>query len=101
MYISDDLVGRQGYEAPRIKELPSFYFHRQVHATFIDETDAVQSELVRNRLGVNNIMWSSDYPHPVSSWPNSRKIVDEVFEGVSEADRKLMVSENAKRVWNL
>ena len=61
----------------------------------------MQSELVRNRLGVNNIMWSSDYPHPVSSWPNSRKIVDEVFAGVSEEDRKLMVSENAKRVWNL
>jgi len=101
IYISDDLVGRQGYEAPHIKELPSFYFHRQVHATFIDETDAVQSELIRNRLGVENIMWSSDYPHPVSSWPHSRKIVDEVFAGVPDKERTLMVSENAKRVWNL
>ncbi len=101
IYISDDLVGRQGYEAPHIKELPSFYFHRQVHATFIDETDAVQSELIRNRLGVRNIMWSSDYPHPVSSWPYSRKIVDEVFEGIPADERELMVAANARRVWNL
>ena len=27
---------------------------------------------LRHRIGVENIMWSSDYPHPVSSWPNSR-----------------------------
>jgi predicted TIM-barrel fold metal-dependent hydrolase len=101
IYISDDLVGRQGYEVPHIKELPSFYFHRQVHATFIDETDAVHSELIRNRLGVENIMWSSDYPHPVSSWPHSRKIVEEVFQGIPDAERELMVSGNAKRVWNL
>ena len=61
----------------------------------------MQSELIRNRLGVQNIMWSSDYPHPVSSWPHSRKIVDEVFQGVSARERQLMVADNAKRVWNL
>jgi predicted TIM-barrel fold metal-dependent hydrolase len=101
LYISDDLVGRQGYEAPHIKELPSYYFHRQVHATFIDEVDAVQSELIRYRLGVENIMWSSDYPHPVSSWPHSRKIVGEVFDGIPGKERELMVSGNAMRVWRL
>jgi predicted TIM-barrel fold metal-dependent hydrolase len=46
-------------------------------------------------------MWSSDYPHPVSSWPNSRAIVDEMFEGVDEHERELVVSGNAARVWNL
>jgi predicted TIM-barrel fold metal-dependent hydrolase len=46
-------------------------------------------------------MWSSDYPHPVSSWPHSRKIVDEVFAGIPDNERELMVSGNAKRVWNL
>ena len=54
-----------------------------------------------DRLGVENVMWSSDYPHPVTSWPNSRKIVDEVFHGVPADERELMVSGNAKRVWNL
>jgi predicted TIM-barrel fold metal-dependent hydrolase len=46
-------------------------------------------------------MWSSDFPHPVTSWPNSRKIVEEQLEGVPADERKLIVSGNAARVWNL
>ena len=41
LFITDDMVTRQGYELPAITELPSFYFHRNVFVTFIDETDAV------------------------------------------------------------
>ena len=26
---------------------------------------------LRHRLGAENLMWSSDYPHPVSTWPKS------------------------------
>jgi predicted TIM-barrel fold metal-dependent hydrolase len=101
VYITDDLVQRQGYEAPHLKELPSFYFHRNVFLTFIDEPDAIKSEVIRDRLGVENVMWSSDYPHPVTSWPNSRSVVDESLGGIPARDRELIVSGNAKRVWNL
>jgi predicted TIM-barrel fold metal-dependent hydrolase len=52
-------------------------------------------------LGINNIMWSSDYPHPVSSWPRSRETVDELFADASPHDRELVVSGNAARVWKL
>lgn len=101
LYIADDFKVRQGYDMPHITELPSFYWHRQVHATFIDEPDAISAEEIRYRLGVENIMWSSDYPHPVTSWPNSRKIVDEIFQGVPEDEREKIVAGNARRVWNL
>ena len=37
LYIVDDLATRQRYEFPAITELPSFYFHRNVHLTFIDD----------------------------------------------------------------
>jgi len=99
LYIIDDMATRQHYEFPAITELPSFYFHRNIHLTFIDEPDGVQ--LLRHRVGVRNIMWSSDYPHPVSSWPQSRAIVERTFAGVPEDERELMVSGNAARVWNL
>ena len=58
-------------------------------------------ELLRSRIGVENILWSSDYPHPVTSWPHSRQVVDEQFRAVPADERKLILSENAKRVWNL
>ncbi|HEX7096701.1 MAG TPA: amidohydrolase family protein [Acidimicrobiales bacterium] len=99
LYIVDDLVARQGYEFPAITQAPSDYFHRNVFLTFVDEPDALRH--AHDRLGVENIMWSSDYPHPVSTWPNSRQVVDEIFAGVPAHERELVVSANAARVWNL
>jgi predicted TIM-barrel fold metal-dependent hydrolase len=97
--IVDDMVQRQGYELPAITELPSSYFHRNVHLTFIDEHVGLQR--VRDMLGVENLMWSTDFPHPVTSWPNSRRIVDEQFASIPDDERELIVCGNAARVWNL
>jgi predicted TIM-barrel fold metal-dependent hydrolase len=101
VYLADDMVIRQGYANPLIAELPSHYFHRNVFLTFIDEPDALGSPLIRKRLGVENIMWSTDYPHPVTSWPNSRSGIARQFEGVPAAERELILRGNATRVWNL
>jgi predicted TIM-barrel fold metal-dependent hydrolase len=97
----DDMATRQKYQYPELKEIPSFYFHRNVFATFIDESDPFKADVIRHRIGTENIMWSSDYPHPVSSWPNSRAIVNEMFKDIPDDERELIVSANAKRVWNL
>jgi uncharacterized protein len=97
--MADDQVLRQGYENPNPKELPSYYFHRNIYLTFIDEALGVQR--VRDLLGVENLLWSTDFPHPVTSWPNSRKTVEEQMAGVPTAERELMVSGNSIRVWNL
>lgn len=97
--MADDMRTRMGYDLPAIKELPSHYFHRNVHLTFIDEPDV--HRLAKERLGVENVMWSSDYPHPVTSWPRSREIVGGMFDGVPAEDRAKIVSGNAARVWNL
>ena len=99
LFIADDLRLRQGYQFPALTELPSHYFRRNVFLTFIDEPDVLFH--ARNRLGVENVMWSSDYPHPVSSWPNSRAIVDDMFADATPAERELIVSANAARVWRL
>jgi uncharacterized protein len=101
LFITDDMVTRQGYDLPAITELPSFYFHRNVFVTFIDETDAVTAPQLRNRIGIENMMWSSDYPHPVTSWPNSRRVVAETLGVLTPTERELVVAGNARRVWNL
>lgn len=99
LYIVDDMVQRQGYDYPAITELPSTYFHRNVHLTFIEEDFSL--ELLRDRLGVTNILWSTDYPHPVTSWPRSREVVAKQFANIPDEDRELILSGNAIRVWNL
>jgi uncharacterized protein len=99
LYIADDFVQRQGYEFPGLKRLPSEYFRQNVHLTFIDEPDAIKH--AHDRLGIENIMWSSDYPHPVSSWPRSQEIAHRMFADADEHDRELVLWKNAARVWNL
>jgi uncharacterized protein len=99
LHIMDDLATRQRYEFPNIKELPTFYFKRNVHLTFIEDpwvaTDA------RYEIGVKNLMWSTDYPHPVSSWPNSQQIIEQQLKGLPDDERQLILEGNAARVWNL
>jgi predicted TIM-barrel fold metal-dependent hydrolase len=100
LHFLDDMVLRQGYDFPLLEgELPSFYYHRNLAMTFIDEPDPIRHLLPR--LGVRNVMWSSDYPHPVSSWPKSQTIVEELFEDLPDADRDAIVCHNAERIWNL
>ena len=35
----------------------------------------------RHAIGVDNVMWSTDYPHHGCDWPHSRRVVGEMFEG--------------------
>jgi predicted TIM-barrel fold metal-dependent hydrolase len=99
IHIVDDMKLRQGYQYPAITELPSFYFHRNVALTFIEEAIALQR--LRDVIGVENMLWSTDFPHPVTSWPNSQRIIEEQFAGVPADERELILSGNAARIWNL
>jgi predicted TIM-barrel fold metal-dependent hydrolase len=95
----DDMYTRQGYEFPGLKKLPSEYFRQNMYLTFIDEPNVI--EHAHNILGVPNVMWSSDYPHPVTSFPRSQAIAEEVMKGVDDREKELILSANAARVWNL
>jgi len=85
------------YPAP-LKLKPTEYFRRQVYATFIDDAVGV---INREFIGVENIMWSSDYPHTVSTWPHSREVVERDFKGVPEGEKRLIVRDNVARLYGL
>ena len=51
---------------------PSEYWRRQGYSTF--QNEFLTEELV-SRVGVNNIIWGSDYPHPDGIWPDSREVI--------------------------
>lgn len=99
LYTVDDMNTRQGYEYPGLKEIPSHYFRQNMYVTFIDEPGVLQH--ARERLGIENVMWSSDYPHPVSSWPHSQDIASHLFPDATPEERDNLLFRNAERVWNL
>jgi predicted TIM-barrel fold metal-dependent hydrolase len=77
---------------------PSEYFRRNMGLTFIRDAVAVRC---RDIIGLDNIMWSDDYPHLESCWPDSRKVIDEIMpaDSVSRADREQILSGNASRIY--
>jgi predicted TIM-barrel fold metal-dependent hydrolase len=52
-------------------------------------------------IGTDAIMWSSDFPHSDSTWPNSRQAIEKQFGHLPEAERRAMVCENAGRIYGL
>ena len=81
-----------------LEEPPSFYFRRQVYATFMEDPVGLRE---RNFIGVGNIMWSSDYPHSETTWPNSKKLTDEWMGEFPEDERRKILFENAERLYDL
>jgi predicted TIM-barrel fold metal-dependent hydrolase len=57
----------------------------------------------RELIGIQNIMWASDYPHADSTWPNSRKSLEEQMElaEVSAEDVYRIVFGNAADLYRI
>jgi predicted TIM-barrel fold metal-dependent hydrolase len=53
------------------------------------------------RLGSDNIMWSSDYPHSDSTWPHSRTFLQKVLKNCPEDITRKVVNQNAARLYHL
>jgi predicted TIM-barrel fold metal-dependent hydrolase len=84
---------------PGVTTLPSDTFRRQISLTFIGG-DA-ESLAQRHEVGIENIMWSTDFPHPASTWPNSASVVEKLFADIPSAERQLILAGNAARVYGL
>ena len=75
---------------------PSDFFHRNVFLSF--QEDAVGIRL-RDVIGVDNLMWGSDYPHSESTFPQSRKFLAEILAGVPEDEQATIVGANTARLY--
>ena len=81
-----------------ITEPPSTYWYRNFSATFIVDRNGIDN---RHAVGVDNIMWSTDYPHHGNDWPYSRKTIADMMAHIPQDERAKIVAGNAVRVFNL
>jgi predicted TIM-barrel fold metal-dependent hydrolase len=63
----------------KIKHAPDYYWRNHMRASFM--IDPLGLEMI-DRLGVENVMWSSDYPHMESSFGYSRNSINHVAKVV-------------------
>ena len=72
---------------------PTDYFRRNcaIGASCMPREDAEG----RHAIGMEQIMWGSDYPHPEGTWPNTPGDVLNTFKGLPEDDVAAMLGGNA------
>jgi predicted TIM-barrel fold metal-dependent hydrolase len=76
---------------------PSEYFRRNV---FLGASCMPRREVeMRHAIGLANVMWGTDYPHPEGSWPFTREQMLGSFRGVPEEELAAMLGGNAARVY--
>ena len=81
-----------------IKRKPSEIFADHVYFTFMH--DPVGASLLE-RWGERNCMWSSDYPHPNMTWPNSRAFIATQIGDLPASKKKRLCSDNVIELYNL
>ena len=81
-----------------INRPPSEICKEHVYYTFMD--DFIGSKTIPY-WGEDNCMWSSDYPHGNTTWPESRAFVARQIGDLPMATQKKLLSENVKKLYAL
>jgi hypothetical protein len=78
--------------------LPSEYFDRNCG---IGSSNTRRREIARRyEIGVGNIMWGNDFPHPEGTWPYTREFLKDRFWDVPIDETALMLGLNAAEFYN-
>lgn len=77
---------------------PSELFRRQVYATF--EEEELAAAFIPH-VGARSCMWASDYPHTDSTFPDSRRAVEEALGALPVPDRRLITATNCADLYGI
>lgn len=81
-----------------LKQEPGSYFREHFYWGFINDRIGVR---LRYEIGVDRIMWGNDFPHSAGDWPNSRRVIEDLFAGVDEKEKQRMLAGNAVEFFHL
>ena len=82
-----------------LKMKPSDYFRRNIKVGS-SAMSRREAEL-RHEIGLETIMWGTNYPHPEGTWPTTRKIMHETFHGIPQDDIAKMLGGNAAEFYGI
>ena len=89
----------QGQQIQRFKggAMPSDVFRSNIFVSFQEDDLGI---LIRSYVGVDNLLWGSDYPHAESTFPRSQEIVERILQGVPEEEKAKIAGGNAARLYH-
>ena len=94
------VLDRMDHESEGSSDLrlkPSEYWQRQGYSTF--QKEAFAGDFI-DFIGVDNVMWGSDYPHPDGIWPDSQETIANNLKSLkSQTKRKKIICDNARELY--
>ena len=77
----------------RITKRPSDYWRSNcaITATFISRGEVN----MRHEIGVDNLLWGSDFPHPEGTWPYTETCLRHAFHDIPQDETGRILGENA------
>ena len=94
--VDNRLLRRELGADMRGRRLPSSVIEEHFYYTYITDHFAVRN---RQYVGVDRLMWSSDFPHGGSDWPGSVRVIHADFADVPSWERDLILAGNAQRLY--
>ena len=88
-----DQLPQNGYDL-----MPSEMFKRQCYLVGWYDRASLR---VRNYIGTENILWSTQFPSATSTWPDTQEALAKSFEGVDINDRQKILWENAAKLYKI
>jgi predicted TIM-barrel fold metal-dependent hydrolase len=82
----------------KLTKPPSEYFREHVRVSFI--MDPLVLKMI-DLEPIECLMWGSDFPHSVGSFPHSEAFLDKAFEGVDPGTRRTILVENPALFFHL
>ncbi|MGO8860788.1 MAG: amidohydrolase family protein [Acidimicrobiales bacterium] len=88
-------------QAAQLKHKPSAYFKRNWYGTTWFETGLGDLQGVVDRVGEDNIMFETDFPHPTCLYPKPLELVHDAMATLRPESRRKILSENGLKLYKL
>jgi predicted TIM-barrel fold metal-dependent hydrolase len=96
---SDFVWGKHRFWAPFGDITPSEIFQRQFAVCAVNESFGLSQNSI-DRIGIDNILWESDYPHSETTWPSSQTEAAKVLGHLTPEQIEKITHKNAERIFN-
>jgi predicted TIM-barrel fold metal-dependent hydrolase len=87
-------------DARKARNLPSEVIPGRVFFCIFDDLEGLRN---RDKIGFDQLLFETDYPHTDSTWPDSRKVAEELCHaaGLTDAERYQFLRGNAIKAYKL
>ncbi len=94
----DNIMSRSGYGRgwPDKRISPSEALRRNFWFCMIDDPSTIST---RHTIGVENILFESDYPHGDGTWPDTQQVIEKTLGALPVEEIRMITHENAARLY--